>query len=128
MGGPQTHLHTIPKALKITSMQYLCNIWRNNWVIKFMFCMLINTKVFYNLMLLFWWAGQAYPKYQGKFAVSSWHLKKEVKIELRDLTALAGSNTTLMIYYESSVLPPFNIFLSQYGIHTKPFLHLPFFR
>ena len=30
--------------------------------------------------------------------MSSWHLKKEVKIELRDLTALAGSNTTFMIY------------------------------
>ena len=49
------------------------------------------------------------------------YLKKEVRNEVRGLTALAGSNTTLTIYYTSNVLPPWNLFLSQYGIHTKPF-------
>ena len=32
--------------------------------------------------------------------------------------------TTLAIYYTANVHPPLNPFLSQYGIHTKPFLHL----
>ena len=47
----------------------------------------------------------ACPKYQGKYAVFLWHLKKEVTNEFRDLTALAGSNTALTIYYTSSVPP-----------------------
>ena len=32
----------VPKVLKITSMQYLCNISRNKWVMKLIFCMLIS--------------------------------------------------------------------------------------
>ena len=52
----------VPKVLKITSMRYLCNISRKNWVMKLMFCMVINMKVF--------WIGQACPKYLGKFAMS----------------------------------------------------------
>ena len=68
--------------------------------------------------------GQACPKYLGKFAISLWHLKIEFRNEVRDLTALAGSYTTLTIYYTFKALPPLTLFLSQYGIHTKPFLHL----
>ena len=49
--------------------------------------------------------GQAYPNYLGKFAISLWHLKKEVRSEVRDLTALAGLNIALAIYYTSSVFP-----------------------
>ena len=41
------------KVLKIISMQCLCNIWRKNWIMKLMFCMLINMKVFYKLVVLF---------------------------------------------------------------------------
>ena len=37
--------------------------------------------------------GQACPKYADKFAISLQHLKKKVRNEVRDLTALAGSNT-----------------------------------
>lgn len=48
----------------------------------------------------------------------------KVRNEIRNLTELAGSITTLTIYWISSVLPPQNLFLSQYGIHFKPFLHL----
>ena len=51
------------------------------------------------------------------------HLKKEVRNEVRDLTALAGSNT-ITIYCTSIPLPPLTLFLSQCGIHTVPFLHL----
>ena len=49
---------------------------------------------------------QACPKYLGKFAVSLWHFKKEDN------------------YYTSNILTPLTLFLSQYGIHTKPFLHI----
>ena len=69
----------------------------------------------------FW---QTYPKFPGKFAISSWHHKKEVRNEIRDLLALAGSNTALTSYYTSNALPPLTLFLSQYEIHTNPFLHL----
>ena len=41
-----------------------------------------------------------------------------------DVTALAGSNTPLTIYYTSNVLLPLTLFHSQYGIHPKTFLHL----
>ena len=74
--------------------------------------------------IIFDGVGHAYPKFLCKFVMSLRHLKKEVRNKVRDLTALAGSNTTLTIYYTSNVPPPLNLFLSQYGIHTKPFLHL----
>ena len=67
--------------------------------------------------------GQAFPNYSGKFAIFVWHFRKEVGNEVRDLTALTGSNTTLTTY-TSNVLPPLTLFLSIYGIHAKPFLHL----
>ena len=51
--------------------------------------------------------------YPGKFAISLWNLQIEVKNEVRDLTALTGSNITLTIYYTSNVLPPLILFLSQ---------------
>ena len=54
----------------------------------------------------------------------AFHLKKEVRNEVRDLTALTGSDTTLAIYCTSIALPPLTLFLSQCGIHTMPFLHL----
>ena len=110
------------KVLKIRRMQYLCNISRKNWVIKLMFCLLINMKVFYKFILHA--VGQACPKYSGKFEMSLWHLKKEVRNEVRYLTVLAGSNTTLTTYYTSNVLSPLTFFLSQHGTHTKSFLHL----
>lgn len=74
---------------------------------KLMFCMPINrhesllqvdTVIFYE----FSWAC---PNYPGKFAISLWHLKKEVRNEVKGLTALVGSNTTLTIYYTFNVLP-----------------------
>ena len=50
--------------------------------------------------------GQACPNYPDKFVIYLRHLKKEVRNEVWDLTALAGSNTTFTIYYKSNVLPP----------------------
>ena len=41
------------KVLKILSMQCLCNVSRKKWVMKFMFCLLINMKVFYKWTVLF---------------------------------------------------------------------------
>ena len=78
--------------------------------------------VIYKLTLIFDGFGQACPNYPGKFAVYLFHFKKEVGNEVRDLAALAGSNTILTIYYKFSDLPPLILF--QYGIHTKSSLHL----
>ena len=76
----------IPKIFKIT-MQYLCNISGKRWVMKLIFCMLINI-VFRKLILSFWWVWPGMPKvprpnklitqtqYLPKFAI---YLKKKVK-------------------------------------------------
>ena len=43
-----------PEVSKTTSMCYLCNKElqsRKSWIIKLMFCMLVNMKIFYNLIL-----------------------------------------------------------------------------
>ena len=63
--------------------------------------------------------GQACPNYPCEFAISLRNRKKEARNEIRDLTALVGSNITLIIYYIFNVHPPLTLFLSQYGIHTK---------
>ena len=92
----------IPKVLKITSMQCLYNISRMNWVKK-----LNVLKVFkYESLLhvdtiIFYWFGQTCPTCSGKFAISLWHLKKEVRNEVRELTTLAGSNIAFTIYSTS---------------------------
>ena len=54
--------------------------------------------------------GQACPKYPGKFAIFLWHRKKEFRNEVRDFTALAGSNIDLSIY-TSNIPPTIHIFL-----------------
>ena len=43
----------IPEVLKITNIQYLSNISKKKWVMKLIFCMLINIKVFCKLILSF---------------------------------------------------------------------------
>ena len=68
--------------------------------------------------------GLGCPKCQVKFAMSLWHLKKEDRNEVTDLTALPGSKAGLTIHYTFNVLPPLTLFFSYYGIHAKPFLHL----
>ena len=68
--------------------------------------------------------GYPFSKYPGKFAISLWHLKKNVREEVRDLPTLADSNTTLTTHYTFNVFPLLTFFLSQYWIHTKSFLHL----
>ena len=109
----------MPKVLKITTMQCL----RKNLVMKLMFCMLINMKVFYKVIVFFDGYCKACPSYPGKFAISLWHLKKLARNEVRDSTELAGSDTTLTIYFTSNVLSTLTLFLSQYEIHAKSFLH-----
>ena len=58
---------------------------------------------------------QATLKYPGKFAISLWHLKKEVRNEVRYLTLVAGSKITLTIYYTSNDLPPLPLFISLWN-------------
>ena len=60
----------------------------------------------------------------NKFAKTLWY--SEIlhfgQGKARDLNALAGSNTTITIFYTFNVLPPLTLFLFQYGIYTKSFL------
>ena len=61
----------MPKGLKMTNMQHLCNMSRKNWVMKLRFYMLISMEIFRKLILLFLlglvryaqstWAGLQYP-------------------------------------------------------------------
>ena len=50
--------------------------------------------------------GKTCPQHPIKVVMSLWHPKKKFKTEVRDLTALAGSTTTLTTYYTSSVPTP----------------------
>ena len=113
------------KVLKIRSIQCLCNISRMNGVLKLMFSHADKQESLLQVdSIIFDRFGQACPNYSSKFAISFSHRKNEVRNKVRDLTPLAGSNITLTIYYTSNVLPPLTLFLSQYQIYTKLFLHL----
>ena len=102
------------------SLQYL-----KKRVIKLMFCMLINMKLFYKLILLFLMGVVRHAQNtQASLHSLCDILRKKLGMKLRDLNALTCSNTTPMLYYTSNVLSPLNLMLSQYGIHTKPFLYL----
>ena len=61
--------------------------------------MLINVKMFYKLILLFFnEVGQTCSMYPVKFVISLWDPKKEVRNEVMDLSALAyDSNIILTI-------------------------------
>ena len=64
---------------------------------------------------------KACSKYSGKFCNI---VVKIVRNEVTGLTALAGSNTTLKIYYTSIAHSSMSGFLSQYRFHTKHLLQL----
>ena len=49
------------KLLKITSLLFICNILRKNWVIKLIFCMQISMKVPNKLLLWFLLLCEIYP-------------------------------------------------------------------
>ena len=102
------------------SVQYLKKEVRNNGF----FAQMSITVGYKSILKCFDWCSEACPKYPGELAISFWHHKKEVRSEVMDLPALAGSSTTPTIYCASNVLPPLILFLSQYGIHTRSFLHL----
>ena len=92
---------------------------------KLMFRMLINLKVFCKVIVL---ALMGLARHAQTTRVNLHYLcdtlRKKSGMKLWDLTAQAGSNATLIIYYASSVLPPVTLFLPHYGIHTKPFRYL----
>ena len=56
----------MPKILKISSMQCLYNISRQNWAMKLMFCILISIKTFTRRYYYFWWGGLGMPKVPGQ--------------------------------------------------------------
>ena len=60
----------MPKLLKITGMECLCNISRKHWVTKLMFCMVMNMKVLqvdsiFFFFFFFWWVCPGMPKGPG---------------------------------------------------------------
>ena len=91
----------MPKLPKITSLLFLCNMLRKNWVMKLIFCMQISMKDCYKLITKFWWGWsntlgikvsynvdiiiingheQAFQITQSnKFAISLQYLIKEVR-------------------------------------------------
>ena len=52
----------MPKLGKIKSLLVFCNVLRNKWVIKLIFCMQINIQVSYKLILWFWCGWSNIPK------------------------------------------------------------------
>ena len=105
------------KVLKMTNMQCLCNISRKNWVMKLMICMLINMKVFYKLIVLFLMGlARHFQNTWLNLQCILGYLKKEVRNEVRDLTALAGLNTAHTIYYTSNVWPFFSFNMESISI------------
>ena len=110
----QRCVHVIARLMsKAGNMQCLCNISRKNWVIKLMFCMLINKKDFYKLILLFLLGWLA--RHVQSTRASLWHLKKEVRNEVWDLAVLAALKYFLCNIL-CNVLSSLNLFFTQYGI------------
>ena len=100
----------MPKVLKITSMQSLCNISRKNWVMKLMFWMVINMKVFYRLTVLF-------LTYLTRYIQSTGVNLQYLCDILRKMSVMKLGN------YLDWLL---QILLSQFIIHSMFSLHWPF--
>ena len=85
------------------------------------FACLQTWKSFKNWYYYFRWIWPV----MGKFAMPLCYgiLRKKPGIKLGAISNTV-SNIALTIYNTPNVLPPLILSLSQYGIHTKPFLHL----
>ena len=79
------HTHSIQNE----KFAYLCNISRNAWGMKLIFCLQINTKVFHKYLLSLWVcvAKHAQITQKNKFTVSLQYLKENVKDEVDFLSA-----------------------------------------
>ena len=91
----------MPKVLKITSVHCLCSISKRIDILhadKHESLLQVDSIIFDRF-------GQACPNYQGKFAISLCHLKKEIRNEV-----------TLTVCYESNVLPPLSLFKPKCGL------------
>ena len=67
----------------------LCNISRKEWGMKLIFCLKINSKVFYKLIASLWVriARLAWSTQNSKFTISLQYLKEKVKDEVDLLPA-----------------------------------------
>ena len=95
---------SVPRGPKITSLQYLCNIFRKRWVINITFCVKIKIKVFYRLVLSFLLiiAGHAQSTQNNKFAKSLQYLQKvrsEIDVLCRWSSQLILSFLTRHAYF-----------------------------
>ena len=46
--------HRLAQSIQNKKFPYLCNISGKTWAMKLLLCLLINTEVFYNLIVSFW--------------------------------------------------------------------------
>ena len=78
----------MPKAPK-TSLQYLCNISRKTWRMNLIFCVHINVKGFFKLLLSSYLCVVRHARVtqNNKFAISLQYLKKELSDEVDFLHA-----------------------------------------
>ena len=74
----------MPKVPNVTSLRYVFNISRKSWGINTTFCMKINNKVFYLLVVLFLLviARHAQSTKNSKFVMSIQYLKKKGSMKL----------------------------------------------
>ena len=79
----------MPKLGKIKSLLFFCNVLRNKWVIKLIFCMQINIQVSYKLILWFWCWWSNIPKVLKIASLQCLHniSKKDVRDEVDFLHA-----------------------------------------
>ena len=78
---------------------------------RLIFCLMMNMKVFYKLIVLFLMGFSRHVQY-NIFVTSEGRSQNEV----RDLTDLTGSNTTHKIYYAFNVPRQLTRFLSQVSL------------
>ena len=72
------------QSTKNKKFAYLCNISRKAWGMKLIFCLQINTKVFYKVIESLWMciARHAQSTKTNKFALSLQYLKENMKNEV----------------------------------------------
>ena len=77
------------KVSKTKKLAYFSNISRKTWGTKFIFCLLINAKISYMLIVSFWVcvASHAESTINNKFAISLQYDKENVKDEVDFLSA-----------------------------------------
>ena len=73
----------IPKLSRIACLLFLCNILRENWMMKLIFCMQTSMKAWYKLILWFWWGWSSIPKVSKIPSVQCFYNISKSKLEMK---------------------------------------------